>query len=213
MPSIRVALLSFTVLLAACGPEEGSGVMRSEDFQVDEFTKVRVSEGLTVEVMTGARRVNVTADDNLIDSFKFDVDGKTLKVSRDGGRVQPTFARIVISTPTLERLDAVNGSNITASEISATTFEIDARDESRIFATGLARDLDIDCHGQSVVDTGALNAGKAKVDVSGQSLVTVSATSELEIDASGNSRVIVFGNPTQRNVDADPGSEVIFSAQ
>ena len=187
--------------------------MRSEDFQVDEFTKVRVAEGLTVEVMTGARRVNVTTDDNLIDSFKFDVDGKTLKISRDGGRVQPTFARIVISTPSLERLEAVNASNITATEISATNFEIDARDDSRIFATGLTRDLDIDCHGQSVVDTGGLSAGKAKVDVSGQSLVTVSATNELEIDASSNSRVIVFGNPTQRNVDADPGSEVIFETQ
>ncbi|HEY0883255.1 MAG TPA: DUF2807 domain-containing protein [Archangium sp.] len=209
--------ISFVVvvlgLLTACGPEAGSGVMGSEDFQVDEFTKVRVAEGLTVEVMTGARRVNVTADDNLIDSFKFDVDGKTLKISRDGGRVQPTFARIVISAPSLERLEAVNKSNITATEISATNFEIDARDESRIFAAGLTRDLDIDCHGQSVVDTGALSAGKAKVDVSGQSLVTVNATSELEIDASGNSRVLVSGNPTQRNVDADPGSEVVFGTQ
>lgn len=212
MPSIRAALLSL-VFLAACGPEAGSGVMGSQDFQVDEFDKVRVAEGLTVEVMTGARRVNVTTDDNLLESIKFDVDGKTLKVSRDGGRTQPTFARIVITTPTLEKLEAVNKSTILGSGISATRFEVDARDESRIEASGLTREIDIDCHNQSIVNTDGLSAGKAKVDVSGKSVVTVNATSEIEIDAGGDSRVLVSGNPSQRKVDADPGSEVSFGLQ
>jgi len=61
------------------------------------------------------------------------------------------------------------------------------------------------------MNSDAVNAGKAKVDISGQSQVNVRATSDIEIDSSGNSRVFVTGNPTTRDVNADNGSEIVFS--
>lgn len=231
----RSVLLSLAVLglFAACGPEEGNGNIVSEDVQVGDFTRVKVSDGLSVELMIGPRRVTVTTDENLLNKFEFDVDGQTLKLDRGGGAIEPTFATIVISTPALEGLEATDRSQVSAqatqaedwrlvvtdksnvfiSGITATRFFVDARDESRVDATGLTRDIDIDCHGHSVVNADGVSAGKAKLDVSGGSLVNVNATSEIEIDTSGNSRIIVSGNPPARNVDGDDDSEVLFQTQ
>ena len=49
-----------------------------------------------------------------------------------------------------------------------------------------------------------------KVDAQGQSLVSVTAERSIEVDASGDSVVTVSGNPLDRNIDADNGSQVSF---
>lgn len=235
MSPLRSVLLSSAVLAltSACGPETGNGVIASEDFQVSDFDKIKVSDGLSVEILNGARRVSVTTDENLLEAFKFDVDGRTLKISRYGGQTEPTFSRVVITTPRLEGLEVTDRSQATAqatqaeewrlvvtdrsiafvSGITATRLFVDARDESRADATGLTRDVDIDAHQNSGVNTDGVSAGKAKLDVSGGSLVNVNATREIEIDASGGSRIIVSGNPPERNVDTDRDSEVVFGTQ
>lgn len=235
MHPVRSALIfaSSVGLFAACGPEEGSGFITSEDRQVASFTKVKVTDGLSADIVIGPQRVTVTADENLLHAFKLDVDGDTLKLERGGGAIEPTVASIVISTPFLEGLEVTDKSQVTAQAtqaadwrlivtdrssvsitgITATKLFVDARDESRVDATGLTRDIDLDCHQKSIVNTGGVSAGGAKLDVSGGSLVTVNATREIEIDMSGNSRIIVTGNPPLRAIDADNGSEVIFTDQ
>lgn len=231
----RSVLLSLAVLglSSACGAEEGNGLIVTEDVQVRDFSKVKVTDGLSVEIVVGPRRVTVTTDENLLDSFEFDVDGNTLKVDRGGRAIQPTVASISVSTPVLEglevtdrsqvnaqatqaeewRLVVTDRSNVFVTGISATRLFVDARDESRADATGQARDIDIDCHQNSVVNADGVSAGRAKLDVSGGSLVNVNATSEIEISTSGNSRIIVSGNPPARNVNGDDGSEVLFQTQ
>jgi hypothetical protein len=228
-----VITLAALGLLSACGAEEGNGFIVSEDRQVSSFSKVKVADGVSVEIVLGDRRVTVTTDDNLRDAFKIDVEGDTLKIDREGGNIEPTVARIVISTPVLKGLEATDRaqvsaqatqseewrltvkdrSNVVITGVTSTRFYVDARDESRVEAFGLTRDINIDCHDNSVVNADGVSAGRAKLDVSGGSLVNVNATNEIEIDASGNSRIIVSGDAPSRNIDADERSEIVFLNQ
>ncbi|MDP2274445.1 MAG: DUF2807 domain-containing protein [Archangium sp.] len=219
-------------LASSCMSETGNGVITTQERLVPAFSKVEVQDAIQVSISRGPTRVTISTDENLTSFYEIDVDGETLKIKEMSNfKLRPTGAVFVdIQTERMERLEVRNGAQVSADATQAGEFRLivkdrssatvsriqtselilEATDESRVDVFGEATQLRVESRSQSAVNADGLDAQTVKVVATRQSLVNVNAQRSIEVDASGDSVVTVSGNPLDRNIDADSGSQVSF---
>ncbi len=178
------------------GGVAGSGNVVTETRDIRDFNSIDVSGVFKVEVAAQKNfGVDVQADDNLLPLIKTDVSGGVLHI--DAEKHLKTSSPIVvrISAPDIENIEATGATNITVKNLKSEEFGLNASGASKVSVQGSASEFNIEVSGASNVDASDLTAESAKIDASGASIVTVNVSNDLNVDASGASKVFYSGTP------------------
>lgn len=188
---------------------QGSGTAKSETRAVSGFTKVDAGGAVNVEIVAQKEfSVTVEADDNLLANIKTEVSGDTLKIYSED-RISPkTRISVKISMPAIEGLDLSGASSGSVSSVKDDALELKASGASKIKVDGAAKDLTADASGASTIEAESLQTQDAVVEASGASRVTVAATGELNVKASGASKIVYVGEPTNLKQNSSGESSV-----
>ena len=189
--SLVLAVIMAAGLLTACTVVKGSGLLKTEEMDFNDFTRVEVGGAFEVEIVQSEWfSVSITADDNLFDYIQVSKHGSTLKIG-----VKPAVIfhsathRVEITMPELLGLELSGATQgvVTGFE-SMEDLDIEVSGASSLELEGIvAGDMTFDISGASQV-SGNVGAGDVELNVSGASTVRLWGTAgDMELDLSGAS--------------------------
>jgi len=235
--AVLVVLLLSSVMLAGCTGVRvtGSGNLATKTFEFSDFTKIKVENGLQVELTKSSTfSVEVTADDNVIEYIEVNKSGDTLRIRPKGNSAfRSATLTAKVSMPDLYDIELSGGAHASATGFSSshdlsvslsggshvnsvsTTGDITAGDVkfnlsggSHVTIAGSADNLDIIGSGGSHLNLESLFASDANIKLSGGSHATVNIDGTINVDLSGGSEVIYIGEPTMGDIDVDWESDI-----
>lgn len=188
---------------------KGSGVMKNETRNAAGFNKVDASNAVNIEIAAGKDfSLSVETDDNLLQYLKTEVSGDTLKIYTEG-KISPTGKfNVKLSMPELINLEVSGASDAIVSNAKSDLIIIKASGASSVRIDGEAIKLKADVSGASEVDAGTFKAEDAEIAASGASSAIVSATEELDLKASGASKIFHVGDPKRIKQNASDVSSI-----
>jgi hypothetical protein len=165
-------------LLTACTVITGSGVLKTEEMDFSDFTRVEVGSAFEVEIAQAELfSVSITADDNLFDYIQVSRYGSTLKIN---------------VRPSVLFLSATHRAEITMPELAG--LELSGVTHGTVTGFESTEDLEIEISGASSLDLDEIIAGNVTFGVSGASRVTGAVDAgDIEFDVSGNSSIRLQG--------------------
>ncbi len=200
---------SFSGKFGNLGGVQGSGTSKTETRNVKGFTKIDASGAVNIEVAVGAGfAVTVTADDNLLANIKTEASGDTLKIFSEDRISSKTPINVKVSMPEIENFEVSGASTGNLSNVKADDLELKASGASKIKIEGTAKELNADLSGASSLEAVNLKSENANVEASGASKANVSATGDLDANASGASRIIYSGAPKNIKQDSSGASSI-----
>ena len=171
--------------------------MVTEKRDVAGFTAVDVGGVFKVEIIAQKDfAVEIEADDNLLPFITTEVEGGVLKIKTEKRITSHNPIRIRISAPNIEKIKSSGASNVTIANLKNSTLSIDSSGASKIYVEGETSKLTIDVSGASKINAENLKAVDANIEASGACHVDVNVSGELKSDASGASRIVYSGTPT-----------------
>jgi hypothetical protein len=232
MQNLRTALVVPTLLLSLCAFAEGA--TREETRDVADFQGVQVSQGLKARVTIGPKSVRVSGDEKHVGQVRTEVvDGKlVVRVEKEGSSWGSSTkgVHLTISTPKLTSLEASGGSDIEAEASASDTFSIESSGGSdvtvrnvdakklnveisgggEVVLKGRAEALHVEASGGSQVHGQELSLKSLDVEGSGGTQVEANPSERLAAELSGGSTLNVASAPSQREVSASGGSQVVY---
>jgi Putative auto-transporter adhesin, head GIN domain len=226
---LSLALLSGCMVAVSALPTvTGSGVAKTENRTVGDFTEVEVGNAIHLDLTVGpSRTVEVTADDNLLPHVVTEVAGGRLKIYADAGTATKIGIKVKATTPTLKAVEGSGASTATVTGVQADRFRLGLSGASTCTLTGKADRLDVtvsgasrctltgdagrltaECSGASHLDATGLSAKTVDASASGASTADVKAAEELKADASGASNVHYVGSPGKLSKSTSGASHV-----
>ena len=187
----------------------GSGKMKTEARPIEKFNSVRVSVPATVliEQQTGAERLSVTAEDNLLPLIDSEVKDGALRLSIATGKSFtgriPTF-QVIVSD--LRELNVEGSGTVEASKLDGSALSLTVAGSADIHLAGRSDDLTVAIYGSASVDAAELQTTRAKVVVSGSGDVLVNARDKLDASVIGSGTVDYMGSPTLKEAIFGSGS-------
>lgn len=188
---------------------QGSGTSKSETRDVSGFTKIDAGGAINLEVaMHKDFSVVVEADDNLLTNIKTEVSGETLKIYSEDQISPKTRINVRISMPAIEGMDVSGASSSSVTDVNSDSLELKASGASKITINGTAKELNAEASGASTIDAENLKAENADVEASGASKAVVLATNELDVNASGASKISYVGEPKNVKQNSSGASSI-----
>ncbi|MGF1663133.1 MAG: head GIN domain-containing protein [Kineosporiaceae bacterium] len=217
MPAVVLAV----VVVSACGAVgsvQGSGVVKSEEREVEGFAGIRLTGIGDVRVrQTGTESVTVSAEDNILPLLDTDVRSGVLEIGlRDDAGVRTTEpVRIAVTVDSLDLVETTGSGTIvvegleaedlaavssgsgdvgvedlTADDVTATT-----TGSGDITLAGSAARQSAQSSGSGDVLACDLDSDEAEVDTSGSGDVELSVSERLTMTVSGSGSVRYVGEP------------------
>ncbi len=175
----------------------GSGELATDNRSISGFRSVETGGIFQVEITAQKEfGVVVEADDNLLPLIRTEVRGGVLHIESEKRIKSNNPIRVRVSAPDIEKLDVSGVANVSLDNIKNAALAIDSSGASKIRVTGETSKLTVDISGATKVNAEELKAANADIGASGASFVSVNVSSDLRANASGASRVIYAGNPT-----------------
>ena len=176
---------------------QGSGNVIKENRDIGEFDAINVSGVFEVEFTAQKEySVEVEADDNLMPIVRTEVKGGVLRISNRDGISKYTRLLVRVSAPDLKSVKTSGAAKITVTDIKNSEFSVKSTGASNVSVAGNTGELDVDASGAASINAAGLEAATADIDASGVAKIEVSAAQKLKVDASGGSRIIYNGNPS-----------------
>ena len=207
--TVSLLLISFLTLSAQADAER--------EFNVDEFDSVKVSQGITLNLVMGrSPSVNaMAASDRDLDRLEIEVDDGVLEIRR-GSWVAGFFSMgqshgsvtVNVVASQLEALVSSSGANADLTGIACDDLTLDASSGSRIEASGRCDSVVIDASSGAVVDSRDLMTAEAMVDSSSGASIKVFAGESFRGDASSGSSVRVYGSPEMAESTTSSGARI-----
>ena len=207
--TVSSLLISFLTLSAQADAER--------EFNVDEFDSVKVSQGITLNLVMGnSPSVNaMAANDRDLDMLEIEVDDGVLEIRR-GSWVAGFFSMgqshrsvtVNVVASELEALVSSSGANADLTGIACDDLTLDASSGSRIEASGRCDTVLIDASSGAVVDSRDLMTAEAMVDSSSGASIKVFAGENFRGDASSGSSVKVYGSPEMAESTTSSGARI-----
>lgn len=175
---------------------DGSAVAASEVRNAHDFTGVEVGGVFQVEIVTGKQfRLEVQADDNLLQYVKTEVHDGVLKIETTEKINSHTQMRIRVVAPNIESIEASGACEVSVDGVRNSSLVIDTSGASKIKLSGETANLEVRVSGSSSIDAEGLKTKAAQVEASGASDVNLFVTERLKSAASGASQILYSGNP------------------
>jgi hypothetical protein len=214
---------SFSLVLAVAWGQS------TETRNLSPFSHLKVSQGIDVYLKKGDKesaRVVVTGAD--ASKVLTEVTDKTLRVHMSSGSFRNINAKVYVTYVSLSRIFAssagsvfaegpIKSSRMTISTSSAGSVELSIESEDvvleassagEITVEGTTHRLEVDASSAGDIDAYGLEASIVLVDVSSAGSAKVTATKELDADASSGGDVRYRGNPGKLNTNSSSGGSV-----
>lgn len=212
-------LIGFVFMLSSCHNINGSGNIISKDRTVDNFTSVKVNNGIRMNITAGEKlKVNVEADDNIIDDVETKVVGEELVVRfSDNFSFQNTDIIVNVVMPLVKRISASGGSTINSenqlpktdamsikasggasvnASVDARTLDLESSGGAALKIIGRSQLVSIDASGGATVNTYELLAETSNIKASGGASVKTYASVNVDAGASSGASISYKGNPS-----------------
>ena len=220
LASLLVAVFMLTSLTTVAQERrnlKGEGEPVSQNRKVSGFKGIDVSGGFAVEVtQSGNEGVRIEAQENLLGSIRTEVKNGVLHIYTEDNISTNKGLKAYVSIKELNAIDISGGVKVKGnSTFKADAFKMDLSGgssitlalntkkltanmsgASKVMLTGRADELRMDMSGASKVDATELEAKNVHVEASGASNVKVFAKNELNVNASGATKVAYKGNPS-----------------
>ena len=200
------------VLPSACtwgsagGMVVGSGSVTSDTRSVSEFTEVEAGAGIQLELATGPRKVVVIAQPNIVDITTTEVSGPRLVVETTSGYVTPQGLVVKVTAPGLTGIELSGGASASGTAGTPENLAITMTGGARAELSGSTSNLDLEASGGAIPNLGELRATKAKVNLSGGVVATVTVSGSLTGSASGGVVLTLTTQPTHTDVQTSGGA-------
>ena len=187
---------------------EASKTIVEKEMKLEPFDKVDIDlmgHVKIVQSQPGDYRVVLSAPENYVDYFKFEVDDHELEATEEGENLNLEDAkiRITIYTPTLCELENDGICSVMMDSLKTKLLKVE---NSGVGAIKMRR-LDIektlvDCSGVGSIDASEMKARRVKGEVSGVGGIDCYATDTLKAVVSGVGSLKYGGNPAVKKLDA-----------
>ena len=233
-------VVAASMLLSACGgagaaatTEEsyitGSGKMVTRDFDMKDFTGLKVGSSFKVDVVRSDKfAVSITADDNVINLVEVSKQGETLNIRIQDGAYRDVDYNAIVEMPSLNELTineasnctlsgfesqgdvklVLSGSSILTGRIEANYLSLNMTEATNATLGGTTSSLVMHGEGSSVAKLGDLNAGIADIQLRSASTATVSVKDSISADLTSSSQLYYLGNPTWEKKTVDSSSSM-----
>lgn len=171
----------------------GSGVLVTEEYDFDDFTRLEIGSTFEVEVVRSATfRVTVITDDNLVEFIRVSRSGSRLRIGLRSGVSYGSATTVArVEMPALAGLNLSGASGVTVTGFRSSD------------------DIDFRASGASTLRLVDIAAGDADLTISGASKVSGDLTAgDIDIDASGASRVELAGSAADIVIRASGASRI-----
>ena len=212
-------LIGFIFVLGSCHNITGSGNIISRDRSVDNFTSVKVNNGLSLNISSGdAVKVTVEADDNIIDDVETKVIGEELVIRfSEDFSFRNSNITVNVVMPVLKNLTASGGSSIDSKnqlpktdvmsikssggssvdvEVDARTLSLESSGGASLKVKGKSQMVDINASGGASVNTYELLSETANVKASGGATVKTFASLNVDANSSSGASIGYKGGPS-----------------
>ena len=196
----------------------GNGNVRTETRNVGNFSGIKTSGSIDLEISSGeAYSVTVEDDENILPLVITKVENGTLNVYyKSNTSISDDNAKVYIKAPSLDKIVSSGSANITITDVIKNDRQIEISvsgsgdikggvDAPKIYASiggsgnvsldGRTKDFDGKVSGSGNLDCGGLHSENADVSVSGSGNAHVFASVSLKAHASGSGDVYYSGNP------------------
>jgi hypothetical protein len=200
----------------------------SEVRNVDAFTGIRTSSLVEVVLKSGSPcAVVVEGEADGVKSIFTEVkDGQLLITQQNNSKSGPV--KVIVTVSELKSIDLAGaaqlsgeGSHVTDSvkivgaggsqmelNVTAKKVEVDLSGASHLKVCGTTDKLDADISGAADMRSGCMDSKVVTVRTSGASKASVSAADKIAAHASGASEITVYGNATDRTIDATGAANI-----
>lgn len=211
----------------------GSGNVVTKERDLKDFTKIEVSRALDCEVYQSDNfKVEVIADDNLVNHIKTEVRNGKLKISSDYGNYRNVKSKLIrVYLPIIDVLEATSAANMTtkttiksneiliksssAADINATVesekIKLESTSGSDITASGKAIDLYTQSSSGSDINAGKLLANNVNSQSTSGSDTTVNPILSLSAKASSGASIEYTKTPKSISKQTTSGGSISSS--
>jgi hypothetical protein len=131
-----------------------------------------------------------------------------LKIYSEDRISSKTRINVKISMPAIEGVEISGASSANVAGVNADSLELKASGASKIKIEGEAKILEAEASGASSIDAEKLKVEDANVEANGASSATVAATNDLDLNASGASKIYYVGEPKNIKQDSSGASSI-----
>ena len=191
------------------GGEKGSGDLKTEPREVDEFTRVSLAGSFKVEITVGeAQSVELTFDDNLLDNIVTEVRrGELMLETKDSfSSRKPCLVKITV--PTLEGVYCSGSGDIRIDNLKGDQFECQISGSGDVVANGEVKELELVISGSGDIDTRDLKAEDVYARVSGSGDMDVYAIKSIRGTVSGSGDINYYGDPPSTRIRVSGSGDI-----
>ncbi|MBT0608387.1 head GIN domain-containing protein [Aequorivita echinoideorum] len=231
----KISAIAATFLFISCNfnvsfGEDGNGNVVTEERTVSEnFTEIRGSEGLNVEITQGdENKITVEADENLLQYIETEVESGKLKIGTSENIGRATAKNVYVTFKQVNTLEASSGAelisknvvkseNLSLNSSSGANLDVEifakkstakSSSGSQLLLRGKSSALVADASSGSKLDAKQLLVIDCDAEASSGATVTVNVKERLETRASSGGEINYYGNPSAVNSDKSRSGSV-----
>jgi len=224
-------ITAFILLISSCNVITGNGNIRTEKRNTGNFSSVKTSGSIDVEINSGdAYAVSAEDDDNLLPYIVTEVNNGTLEIHyKDNTSVNNDHAKVYITAPSLDKVIAsgsadiairdvlknpqkiemnVSGSGNIKGAIDAPAVSVDVSGSGNVDLKGRTKDFDCTVNGSGDINCGGLQSENAIVKISGSGNAHVFASVHLTASTFGSGDIYYSGNPSNPEIHTSGSGNV-----
>jgi hypothetical protein len=211
---ITLSFLFLTVLTFAQKKEKakGSKIVKLEQKQVNDFESLEVEDNLEIFLVKGNEcRIEIEADDNLIEFVEYKLAGKNLRIStsRDISSYKKLSVRVTY-TDKFNLVSAKDETNVTAlSDVVLDNITFKSYDYAKLFLNAKTKSFTLMANDRSKVEL-SLKSEKTAIDLSKNAYVKALISSgEMKFDMYQKSSAEVEGDVLDLKLRLDNNTDFI----
>jgi hypothetical protein len=220
---IAASILAVSCNIIAGDQVTGNGNIRTEKRKTNNFSGVKTSGSIDIEIAKGdAYSVSVEDDDNVLPYVITEVNDGYLNVHyKDNTSINNDHVKVYITAPSLDKLSAsgsgdistqdiiknsgriemdVTGSGSIKGSVEAPSIKVDISGSGSIELKGRTKDFDCSVSGSGDLDCSDLESENTTVKVFGSGNAHVFASVHLSASVAGSGDVYYRGNPTSPEI-------------
>jgi hypothetical protein len=198
---------------------KGSGHIKTENRQISEAKKIKVSGDMDVYIEQGPVSVKVEGDDNVLQYVETTMEDNWLKIrTRDNMNISTNEPiKVYVTTPEITDLNVSGSGNIKSNPkfstdnntsfsisgsgditvaINAPKVETHISGSGNLHISGETKDVEIHISGSGNYDGGNLKAENADVSIAGSGDANLFADNRLKASVAGSGNIKYRGNAT-----------------
>jgi Putative auto-transporter adhesin, head GIN domain len=186
----------------------GSGHLQTESRTVAEFKRISAAGSMDVVANIGTpQKIEVTADDNLLQYVTTTVKDGTLEIAMKSGNYHFSKGfKITVTTPELEKVSIAGSSDVEVSGLQGSRFTASIAGSGDLHASGHVDTLEASVAGSGDLKLADLESRDAKIHIQGSGDARVHATQTLDVKIAGSGDVVYRGDPKVTRSIAGSGS-------